>query len=84
MIAVTLAFCAALGRATFEADDAFKRGVTLTQAQAAAAELPTPEARRMGADVIWYVYVSNNDKRLSSRKLASLVERACIIRMGEQ
>lgn len=84
MIVTSIAFCAALGRATFAADAAYKRGVTLEQAQAVADEMPTPEARRMSADVIWYVYVSNSDKRLSSRKLASLVERACILRIGEQ
>lgn len=78
------ALCIALGNAVFAANEAQNRGVTFAQAHAVVKEMPTPEARSAGEDVLWYVYVSNSDKRLSSRKLASIVQRACAIRLGEK
>jgi hypothetical protein len=73
-----------MGKAVFAANEAQNRGGTRAQAQAVVNELPTPNARAAGNDVLWYVYVSNGDKRLSSRKLSTLIERACNIRMGDK
>lgn len=70
----------ALANAVFVADHARREGITYRQAHAVVLELDTPAAQQAGEDVLWYVYVSNSDGRLSSRKLSNIVLRACTIR----
>ncbi|MES2347000.1 MAG: hypothetical protein V4641_05450 [Pseudomonadota bacterium] len=76
----SVAFCNSLAHLTFVANDARNSGVTQAQAEAAAYELADPDARDAGLTVIWYVYQSNDDRRISSRKLAQLVRHACLVK----
>jgi len=75
-----IGLCVVMAQLTIKMDQARRHGVTRVQVeQAIMSPALTGEDREIARSVAWYVYESNDDSGLSSRKLSQIVQRACEI-----
>jgi len=70
--------CRIVADQVIRVSEARERGITSFQLEQLVATEYSEQAREIERAAIWYVYVSNSDRRLSPKKLSQIVERACI------